>query len=234
MDSAFSIHSFSSYFGLKLETRNPALGQKLFCWIFIWLLVSRKADILLSINLSWTSFSRLRKWGTRCSEKFSLCLLSAYTKFRFPSQVGLLWEIHIPSQLQAPLELEDFLSLVRKVGLWSLGFFVDFSLVKWLTQFDLWKNWMFCPPLQNVTENEFLLCAHKWPKSKNRSSSGTGTRPEGQIWGRFPRCLASTLEWKKQIQTLRAGHESYSYFLVLNKMVTWILLLVKTNSTSAA
>lgn len=38
MDSAFSIHSFSSYFGLKLETRNPTLGQKLFCWIFMWLL----------------------------------------------------------------------------------------------------------------------------------------------------------------------------------------------------
>lgn len=53
-----------------------------------------------------------------------------------------------------------------------------------------------------------------------------------QIRGRFPTCLVSTQEWKKQIQTLRAGHESYSEFLVLNKMLTRILLLVKTNSSN--
>lgn len=50
------------------------------------------------------------------------------------------WEMHIPSQLWAPPELEDSFNLVRKVGLYSLGFLVGFSLVKWLMQFDFWKN----------------------------------------------------------------------------------------------
>lgn len=55
---------------------------------------------------------------------------------------------------------------------------------------------MFCPPLQNVTENEFLLCAHKWPKSKNRSSSGTGIRPRRADERQVPKmsCLNTGVE----------------------------------------
>lgn len=65
---------------------------------------------------------------------------NSVTAFSFPSQLELLWKMHIPSQLGAPLKLEDFFNLVRKVGWCSLGFSVGFSLDKWLTQFDLWKN----------------------------------------------------------------------------------------------
>lgn len=146
MDSALPICSFSSYFGLKLETRNPALGQKLFCCIFIWLLqcFQRKWHPVLSKNLSQTSSSRLREMRNKMLREIqsviSVSVHSIQVSLSAWTPLENVYSITIRSSTRA----KGFPQLGKKGGFVFFGvfsrFFFFFFLDKWLTPFDLWKN----------------------------------------------------------------------------------------------